>query len=247
VVIANSDQTRTALLERLGLPAEKVHTVYYGNDPERFRPAQRRRAYRGPRGKLGWDDERPTLAFVGSLGDRRKGFDTAVRGMAAAGPRFRLGCPAWSVVGAGAALGHWRRAAAGLDRSIEFLGSRRCPEILRACDALVSPVRYEAYGLNVHEALCCGLPAFVTRSSGVAERYPAELTGLLIPDPDDAADLADRLTVVAAPGRVLRPRDLRPSPDSSARPPGTTWLADSSGSRPIHRVRETHRSIVLMV
>ena len=78
--------------------------------------------------------------------------------------------------------------------SVAFLGFRPdVPELLRGCDALVSPTRYEAYGLNVHEALCCGLPAFVTRDAGVAERYPDDLQGLLIADPDDAADLADRL------------------------------------------------------
>jgi glycosyltransferase involved in cell wall biosynthesis len=67
------------------------------------------------------------------------------------------------------------------------------PEVLRGCDALVSPVRYEPYGLNVHEALCCGLPALVSRSAGVAERYTADLEPLLIDDPDDPHGLADRL------------------------------------------------------
>ena len=37
------------------------------------------------------------------------------------------------------------------------------------------PARYEAYGLAVHEALCRGLPALVSASAGVAERYPADL------------------------------------------------------------------------
>jgi glycosyltransferase involved in cell wall biosynthesis len=98
------------------------------------------------------------------------------------------------VVGAGPALEGWRHAAAALGDSVEFLGFRAdVPEVLRACDALLSPTRYEAYGLNVHEALCCGLPALVSRSAGVAERYPTELDDLLIPDPDDATDLAARL------------------------------------------------------
>jgi len=194
LVIANSEQTRSLLIERLGLSAGKVHTVYYGIDPERFRPptaAERVEA----RARLGWDDDRPTLAFVGAQGDRRKGFDTLLEAW-----RRLARAPSWDVrlvvIGAGVALGHWRRLAteSGLDRSITFLGFRNdVSDILRACDALVSPTRYEAYGLNVHEALCCGLPAFVTRSAGVAERYPAELADLLIPDPDDPAGLADHL------------------------------------------------------
>ena len=43
------------------------------------------------------------------------------------------------------------------------------PAVLAACDALVSPTRYEAYGLAVHEALARGLPALVSRSAGIAD------------------------------------------------------------------------------
>ena len=98
------------------------------------------------------------------------------------------------VVGAGSSLDGWKLAAADLKNSITFLGFRAdVPRILWACDALVSPTRYEAYGLNVQEALCCGLPALVSQTAGVAERYPAALADWLIPDPEDAADLAARL------------------------------------------------------
>ena len=37
---------------------------------------------------------------------------------------------------------------------------------------LVSAPRHEAYGLNVQEAHCRGLPDLVSASAGVAERYP---------------------------------------------------------------------------
>ncbi len=192
LVIANSDQTRAILIERLGIPPERVKTIYYGTDPARFRPptaSERADA----RGRLGWNDDRPSLAFVGALGDRRKGLDTLLDAW-----RLLADDPLWDarlvVVGTGSSLARLRDEARGLKGSIEFLGFRSdVPEILRACDALVSPTRYEAYGLNVHEALCCGLPAFVSRSAGVAERYPAALDDLLLPDPDDPSDLAARL------------------------------------------------------
>ena len=163
-VVANSEGTRVALIERLGLPPERVRVVYYGSDPGRFRPpTAAERA--GARGRLGWaEDGRPAVAFVGALGDRRKGFDTLF-----AAWRTLAGRPSWDarlvVVGAGAALAAWRAraAAAGLGRSVQFLGFRGdVPAVLAACDLLVSPARYEPYGLNVHEALCCGLPALVS-------------------------------------------------------------------------------------
>jgi len=191
-VIANSQRTRNDLVELLGLPPERISVVYYGNDPEQFRPAgcgerdELRRA-------LGFPTDRPLVVFIGALGDRRKGFDVLFEAWS------RL-CsqPEWDplllVVGSGGDLPAWREraVAAGLTHNIRFLGFRDdVPAVLRSADALVSPTRYEAYGLGVHEALCCGLPAFVSRTAGVAERYPADLSILLLPD--DAGSIGDRL------------------------------------------------------
>src|SRR6185437_5965025 len=82
-------------------------------------------------------------------------------------------------------------AAAGLAPRIHFLGFRRdVPDLFRACDAHAIPTRYEPYSLVTQEALCCGIPALVTRTAGIAERYPDGLQHLLIDDPEDATDLA---------------------------------------------------------
>jgi glycosyltransferase involved in cell wall biosynthesis len=194
VIVANSERTRADLLERLDLAPERVHTVYYGIDPARFRPAtDAERA--DARGRLRWAGDRPVVAFVGALGDLRKGLDTLL-----AAWRQLCADPGWdarlAVVGTGGMLARLRHQASdlGLGDSVAFLGFRAdVPEILRACDLLVSPARYEAYGLNVHEALCCGLPAIASRSSGAAERYPEALAELLLPDPEDPSDLAARL------------------------------------------------------
>jgi glycosyltransferase involved in cell wall biosynthesis len=192
VVITNSERTRADVIERLGADPQRVHTVYYGTDPARFRPptdAERAEA----RARLGRSDDRPSVVFVGALGDRRKGLDTLLSAW-----RLLARDPGWdarlAVVGTGAALESLRAECHDLGGSVELLGFRSdVPEILRACDLLVSPTRYEAYGLNVQEALCAGLPALVTRSAGVAEKFPESLQSLLLPDPDDAADLAARL------------------------------------------------------
>ena len=77
---------------------------------------------------------------------------------------------------------------------VHFIGfSSDVAGVLAACDALISPTRYEAYGLAAHEALCSGLATFVTSTAGVAERIPPELKDFLIPDPRDARDIARRL------------------------------------------------------
>jgi glycosyltransferase involved in cell wall biosynthesis len=71
--------------------------------------------------------------------------------------------------------------------------SQDVAEVLRAADVMVQPSFYEAYGLAAHEALCCGIPALVTRSSGVAERYPFTLSELLLSAPPTLDNLVEKL------------------------------------------------------
>lgn len=194
IVIANSERTKRDLIERLNVAAERVHTIYYGVDSERFRPPTAEERSHA-RAALGWTDDKPMVAFVGALGDSRKGFDRlfAAWKILCSGPKWEAELV---VVGTGFELPVWKERAreAGLQNRIRFMGFRDdVPVILAACDALIAPTRYEAYGQGVHEALCCGLPALVSKAAGVAERYPPELGELLIPDPDDIGDLVERL------------------------------------------------------
>ena len=113
--------------------------------------------------------------------------------LAAAGARPALGRPARRHR-RGAALDGWKTAAADLADSSHVprlprrragapLGLRRAgqPDPLRG----VRPERPRGALLRA--------PGPGHASAGVAERYPAELDDLLLPDPNDAADLAGRL------------------------------------------------------
>jgi glycosyltransferase involved in cell wall biosynthesis len=184
LVIANSDRTRREVMERLGVPPERVAVVYLGCDEDAAPadPATRRRV----RAALGLEGDAPVLMFVGALGwDDNKGFDrlwAAWRHLATeAGWTSRL-----LVVGDGPGRARWMAEAAGAgcaDR-VRFVGaSDRVGELLAAADLLVSPVRYEAYGLAVQEAIVRGVPALVSASAGVAERYPPAARPLLLERP----------------------------------------------------------------
>jgi glycosyltransferase involved in cell wall biosynthesis len=195
-VLANSERTRRDVIEQFGVDPARVHTVYLGVDAERFQPPTEDERCEA-RKRLGWADDRPALAFVGAPYDPRKGFDT----LFAAWKHLAGGPPCWEarlvvLGGRGAELESWRTRVneAGLGDSIQFLGLRQdVPAVLAACDALASPTRYEAYGLGVQEALCLGLPAYVSADAGVAEHYGPDLDHLLLPDPADPMDLANRL------------------------------------------------------
>ena len=194
IAIANSRLTQNHLIDLLDLEPSKVKTIYYGIDPSVFYPADADERERLRR-EYGWDLDRPIVTFIGALGDRRKGFDTLFSAWQQLCKDLN-----WNanlvVIGVGAELPLWQQRvqAAGLSDRIEFMGFRRdVPSILRAADCLVAPTRYEAYGLGVHEALCCGLPALTTATAGVAERYSAELQDLLLPDANNVEDLVKRL------------------------------------------------------
>jgi glycosyltransferase involved in cell wall biosynthesis len=194
VVICNSRRTKADVVSRLGISEDRVEVIYYGSDPIRFplvdaaeRGASRRALTDG--------SDRPLVGFIGALGDRRKGFDTLFTAWQALCARSD-----WDadlvVVGSGAEQPVWRARAreAGLEGRVRFLGFRTdVPAVLAALDALVHPARYEAYGLSVHEALCRGVPSIVSASAGVAEQYPPQLSDLLIQNPDDGGELAERL------------------------------------------------------
>jgi glycosyltransferase involved in cell wall biosynthesis len=194
LVVTNSDRTREEVLQEHHLPEDRVRTVYYGVDPAIFRPTSRHE-FLSLRASLGWQWQTPVILFIGGLSDRRKGFDT----LFAAWERL---C-AWrdwdanlAVVGTGGELPSWRAkaAAVGLESRIQFMGFRTdVPQVMAACDALVSPTRYEAYGLAVHEAVCCALPVLVSGAAGITERLAGPLRELILSEPDDVDGLIDRL------------------------------------------------------
>lgn len=208
VVICNSARTARDVSERIGVEPSRTRVVYYGSDAGRF-PLVTAAERAGARRELGWDPDRPTALFVGALGDRRKGFDRLFEA-------WRLLCrdTSWdvdlAVAGHGAELGRWRRRAIdnGLGARFRFLGFREdISSVLAASDVIVHPARYEAYGLGVHEAICRGLPAIVSAACGVAELFPASLSGHLIANVEDATEIAERvhdwrLNIAAGPAAV---------------------------------------------
>lgn len=200
-IIANSQRTRDQIVHHYEVDPGTIAVRYYGIDAERFRPLDPEERARS-RQALGigtaGGETAPVAAFVGALGDDRKGFPTLAEAWALADRRSGgLWDARLLVIGTGSTLPAWRARAESepWGRSVRFLGFRTdVPQVVGSCDLLISPTRYEAYGLNVHEAICQGLPAIVSAEAGVAERFPAQLAqDWLLPDPRDPSDLAQRL------------------------------------------------------
>jgi glycosyltransferase involved in cell wall biosynthesis len=194
LVIANSSLTRRHLIELLNVKPDAVHAVQLGSESD-WAPVTAVERH-DARERLRLPPDRLVVAFIGAIGyDNNKGLDTLFHAW-----KELSGRPDWNAVlviaGDGRALPQWKDRVSRSDFSsqIRFLGfTERITEVLAAADLLVSPVRYESYGLNVQEALCRGIPAIVSAGAGVAERYPRELRALLLPDPEDTEDLVDRM------------------------------------------------------
>jgi hypothetical protein len=194
IVIANSDATRRAAIDRVGVARARAQTIYLGSDPEWGVPDAAERV--AARDALGVPPDVPVVLFVGALGnDINKGFDLlwqAWRNLWRAGPwNARL-----IVAGGGWRAAAWQRQAERLypQGHVRFLGfTPHVRDVLAAGDLLVSPARYEAYGLNVHEALCRGLAVMVTETAGVVERFDSTMSPALLPQGVSADVLADRL------------------------------------------------------
>lgn len=203
VVIANSERTRDDLERYLGLSRARVRVVYLGIDSTRFGPVtpDERGAARAT---LGLSAAEGVVLFVGGLGhDRLKGFDhllSAWRDVVAERT------PATLLVAGGGAVSVWREEArrAGLAASVRFLGEvGHVERLLAASDLLVSPSRYDSYGMNVQEAIARGVLALVSSAAGVSERLGPDLSELVIPPPGEEPPRA-------LAGRILSA--LRPDP-----------------------------------
>jgi glycosyltransferase involved in cell wall biosynthesis len=194
LILANSEVTRQHILQYFSVEPDRVKTLYLGSDPEW--------------GPVGWDERkwarealkippsRYTAVFVGAIGgDQRKGMDTLFEAW-----KLLSQDPAWDVdllvAGSGRDLPGWQARVAewGMQERIRMLGFwSDVRGLLAAADLLISPTRYEAYGLNVQEAICRGVPSIVSASAGMAERYPDPLSSFLLRDPTSAHELVQTL------------------------------------------------------
>jgi glycosyltransferase involved in cell wall biosynthesis len=193
VVVADSQRTAADLRNLLALDPSKIATIYYGIDRARFLPAAPEEKARLAR-NVPLSFHPYHAVFVGGLGDGRKGFATV---FSAWEMLERMGGldVGLVVVGTGREEQKWQRLARQREvTGIQFLGFRPdVSAIIRSVDVMVAPSLYEPYGLAVHEALCCGIPAITSDTSGVAEQFTPELKPLLLHDPRSVEELVQKV------------------------------------------------------
>ena len=136
------------------------------------------------------------LVFAGRV-DWRKGLDTAVDGIAAAGLGHVL-----VVAGPVDDPNYRDKVAADAERlgvQLEWLGAlprAELPALFASCDAMVYPsTEPESYGLGLIEAMAAGRPV-ITSALGGPREYLVDGENSLVFEPRDAGGLASALRVL---------------------------------------------------
>ena len=213
-VVANSENTRSILIDRWGLPADRVRLLNPGVDTTRFVPATRDRQVRE---ELGWSD-RTVILTVGRL-QRRKGHGMMIEALASV--REKAPEVLYAIIGDGEERESLQRLVEErrLGEHVQFLSELSDDEMTRCyqqCDLFVLPNReiggdIEGFGMVLVEAQACGKPVVAGASGGTAETMRIPETGVVVScdRPDElAAMVVELLTDPArreAMGEAARP------------------------------------------
>jgi len=187
-IIAVSEATKHDLMQRLGVPENKVTVIYEASSPQyRPLPAAEARAY--VRGKFNLEDD--YILFVSTIEPRKNvpGLLQAYRQLldsykvktklVLAGGRGWLFEEVFATVG-----------RLSLTDQVHFLGrveAEDLPYLYNAARLLVQPSFYEGFGLPPLEAMACGTPVIVSNVSALPEVVGD--AGLMV-DPQNISELA---------------------------------------------------------
>ncbi|MFC1975426.1 glycosyltransferase family 4 protein [Chloroflexota bacterium] len=196
-VITISESTRQDVINFLGVPPERVHTIYCGSD-ENFRPlpAAKVEAFKASR-------QLPDtfVLYLGTL-EPRKNVDGLIRAYA----RWRERQPdAPPLIVAGGKGWYYHQIfelveSLNLTESIRFPGyipQDELPLWYNAATLFVYPSHFEGFGLPVLEAMACGMPVITSTVSSLPEVTGKDGVACLV-NPTDAEALAEVMNEVMA-------------------------------------------------
>ena len=191
-ISANSKQTQRDLVHFYGCDPAKIAVIYNGVDADRFTPDNAR--FRAEvRARYGIAEDALVVLFVGEY--RRKGLATVIEALGRLrNPRLHL-----LAVGRGDAAQYQALAAhAGIGGSSTFAPpARSIEQVFGASDIFAFPTYYEPFGMVITEAMASGLPVITSRRAGASELIEDGVSGLLLDQPEDAVELAAKITLLA--------------------------------------------------
>lgn len=213
-ISANSQRTKTDLIRFYGCDPAKVVVIYNGVDTARFSP-ENSRLRREIRGRYGISEAALVVLFVGEY--RRKGLATVIDALGKlADPRLHL-----LAVGRGDSAHYAALAArAGISGQVTLAApARDIEQVFGAADLFAFPTYYEPFGMVITEAMASGLPVITSRRAGASEMITDGVSGVLLDQPGDAGELADKIGLLAQNERLRTDMETRARPAVS----GYSW------------------------
>ena len=192
--IANSRLMREDLVQRYGVPQDRIRIIYPGYDAGRFNTHGREQARAAVRQEFGLDNE--FLIGLLTSGDfHKRGLDMLLDAFARLAPRVRSSSRLVIIAKRKALKSYFEQASRlGIAERIAVLPPSRSPErYLKALDICVHPARFEEFGQSVQEAMACGVPVAMSRRVGASELLSSQLRAAL-PARPCIRDIADRIT-----------------------------------------------------
>lgn len=208
--VALSGQIERYLVDRVGIPAQRVERICNGVDTERFQFGAA--AGRAPLAGSPFNDT--DVIVVGSVGRLQAVKDqlNLVRALAVA--RERGGATGAKLRLAIAGDGPLRPAVEEeirrhrLSDAVWLAGERRdVPDVMRGFDVFALPSKAEGISNTILEAMSSGLPVVATAVGGNAELVSESKTGALVPAEDPAA-MADALLCYASDAALRQEHGL---------------------------------------
>lgn len=224
-VLTDSLSSRRDIIERLGLPADRVTVVYPGVETDRFAPSARVASGSAGRPYVLCVAGADPTKNVGALVEAFAGLPTALRSLhdlVLAGD-FRRRRDLHDMV---------RRR--GIEAQTVFPGvvsDERLIELYQGARLFVFPSLYEGFGLPLLEAMACGCPVISSNASSLPE--VAGDAAILV-DPRDAEGLSREM------GRVLTDEGLR----KELRQAGLARAAQFSWDRTARETIAVYRRVV---
>lgn len=196
-LVALTDQVKADLVRFYSVPPADIDVLPNGYAPDEFNWARAETHREAMRAKLGYGADDTVIVFVANELER-KGFGPLLRAVAGLeNPHVQL-----LAVGRLNAQAYAPEIARlGMTARVQFPGSSNDVALFySAADVFALPTQYEAWGLVVVEALACGLPVVTSRLAGASLTVREGENGLLLDDPNDAAEIEARLRTVLDSG-----------------------------------------------
>ncbi|GAG70681.1 unnamed protein product, partial [marine sediment metagenome] len=168
-----------------------IIVIYNGVNLEEFHPKNRALFREEIREEFNISNDEFLILFVGS-GYRRKGLKYLIEAISLLKEEKLLKV---LVVAKGKKRPYLRLAKRlGVKNRIVFTGGRKdLRKFYAASDLFVLPTIYEPFGNVCLETLASGLPIIVSRAGGAAEIITEGVNGLLLEDPRDSRELAEKI------------------------------------------------------